>query len=329
MRTTVVRLVTAGLAATLGAGVLAAGGGGRAEGAAGYPTRPITILVGFSAGATVDVEARLFAQGLREQLHQPVVVVDAVGGSGGIALEQLAERPADGYTLLFATRSLSFLLASGQTRFTLNDLVGVARLNGEASALFVRRDSPYRTLADLVRYAKDNPGKLTIAGAGAVAITHQVEAEFVDAAGIRATYVPFAGGGDVVTAVLGGHVDAGMAAASNARPSADAGTMRYLALSAKRGYAPMPSAPTFEQFGYPVAEYVWRGLLARAGVPAGVLATLSAAANAVRATPAWDVFARQDGQVDLYLDAPSFQSYLAKEIAATTDIAKRLAQESK
>ena len=319
------RWVTVALAFALS---LVTGGSVRAA-ASDYPSHPITILVPFAAGSTVDVEARTLALALRDRLHQPVVVADAPGGSGGVSLEQLESRPADGYTFLLTTRTLSFLLASGEVKYTAADIIGVMRLNGEAAGLFVKADSPFKTLPDLVKFAKANPGKLSFGGPETVSINHQVETEFADLAGFKANWVPFNGGSEVVTNVLGGHVDAGIAAASNALSSVQGGSMRYLALAAKHPYAPYPQAPTFDQSGYPIVEYVWRGFIAKAGTPPAALAAFAGAVNAVRATPDWTDFLKKDSQVDLYMDTAAFQAYLTKEIADTVKLAKRLQEESK
>jgi tripartite-type tricarboxylate transporter receptor subunit TctC len=317
------------LAALAFAGLLlAAPCSGRAAGT-DYPTRTITILAPFGAGSTVDVEARFLAQALRERLHQPVVVVDVPGGSGGVALDQLEAQPADGYTLMLCTRTISFLLASGQVKWTPADLIGVMRLNGEAAGFYAPTAGPYKTLADFVKYAKANPGKASIGGPEAVSINHQVEIEFADAAGINVNWVPFVSGTEVTAAALGGHIDAGIAAASNALDQVHAGTMRFLAIAAKAPYQPYTDAPTFEQGGYPVVEYVWRGILAKAGTPPATVAAIVAAVNAVRASPDWADFSKREAQVDLYMNTRDFQAYLEKEVASTTQLAKRMAAESK
>ena len=317
------------LAAVALAGLLlAAPSGGRAA-ATDYPTRAITILAPFGAGSTVDVEARFLAENLRERLHQPVVVVDVPGGSGGVAMDQLEAQPADGYTLLFCTRTLSFLLASGEVKWTPADLTAVMRVNGEAAGFYVPTAGPYKTLADFVKYAKANPGKAAIGGPEAVSINHQVEIEFTDAAGIDVHWVPFASGTEVTAAALGGHIDGGIAAASNALDQVHAGTMRFLAIAAKPPYEPYPDAPTFQRSGYPVVEYVWRGFVAKAGTPPGTVAAIVAAVNGIRATPQWADFMKREAQVDLYQNSRDFQSYLTKEVASTTQLAKRMAEESK
>jgi tripartite-type tricarboxylate transporter receptor subunit TctC len=294
-----------------------------------YPTRTITILAPFGAGSTVDVEARFLAEGLRERLHQPVVVIDVPGGSGGVALDQLEAQPADGYTLLFCTRTISFLLASGQVKWTPADVIGVMRLNGEAAGFFASTSSQYRSLSDFVKYAKANPGKVSIAGPEAVSINHQVEIEFADAAGINVNWVPFASGTEVTAAVLGGHVDGGIAAASNALEQVRSGSMRFLALAAKAPYQPYPDAPTFEKSKYPVVEYVWRGFLAKAGTPPATVGAIVSAVNAIRASPEWADFTKREAQVDLYMNTRDFSAYLAKEVSSTTTLAKRMAAESK
>ena len=313
---------------SLAALLLAAPAGGRAAGT-DFPTRAITILAPFGAGSTVDVEARFLAENLRERLHQPVVVVDVPGGSGGVALDQLEAQPADGYTLIFGTRTLSFLLASGQVKWTPADLVAVMRVNGEAAGFYVPTSGSYKTLADFVKYAKANPGKAAIGGPEAVSINHQVEIEFADAAGIDVHWVPFASGTEVTAAALGGHIDGGLAAASNALDQVRAGTMRFLAVAAKPPYAPYPDAPTFTQSRYPVVEYVWRGFFAKAGTPPETVAAIVSAVNAIRATPQWADFMNHEAQVDLYQNTRDFQAYFAKEVASTTQLAKRMADESK
>ncbi|HLJ58467.1 MAG TPA: tripartite tricarboxylate transporter substrate binding protein [bacterium] len=323
------RAVRTALTITAGV-VLMLGGFGDAPAALGaadaYPTRTITIYTPFAAGSTNDIEARVLALGLRDVFHQPVIVVNAPGASGGVALTQVETRPADGYSLLLDTRTLSFILASGDAHYAVKDVAAIVRLDGEALSLFVRSSSPFRSLADFVQAAKASPGKLVIGGPGVVEVNHQAEVEFADAAGIDVAWVPFAGGGQVVTAVLGGHLDAGMTAPSNALGNVQAGTMRYLALAAKPPYTPLPTAPTFTGAGYPLVEYVWRGVVTRSGVPDPVLARLATGIDTVRHTAAWAEFEKKYAQVDLFLGPSAFQTYLEREVEATAAIAKRLSQ---
>jgi tripartite-type tricarboxylate transporter receptor subunit TctC len=184
-----------------------AGGGGGGEESCDLET--VTILVSSEAGSPVDTMARQVADSLKATGFEPSVVIETrTGGSGAVALSALVGAPADGSTLYAMTRSQAVLFAGGQ----LNDIEPDAldyltRLQDDPYAWVVQADSEFKTLDDLIAYAEEKPGELTVGGFGAGSAHHLAALRIAQEAGIEVNWVPFDGGSEAVTALLGGFIE--------------------------------------------------------------------------------------------------------------------------
>ena len=288
-----------------------------------FPDHALTLYVPYPGGSVADIEARALAQGLHGELHQPVTVIDAPGANNEIALNDLEAKPADGYSMILVVTNFAYLLADPKATYKADAVSAVARLTGDAQALYVGEKSPFKTLPEFVQYAKAHPNALSVAGTDTAGIGHDTFERFVAAAGVKIKYIPYNGGTTQLAAVLGGHVDAGLVSASNVIPNAQGHILRILALSAGGAYRPMPQAPTFAQYGYKVVTYIWRGIFTRSGVPPAALETLNQAIRTTTKSAAWRDYMAKNFQVDLFQSSKEFQKSFEGDVAAAAAYLKR------
>jgi putative tricarboxylic transport membrane protein len=196
------------LCAVLLVAALALGGcGGATDGKAKYPERSIEGIVGWGAGGGTDVFARAIAKPAGEILGKPIVIKNMPGSSGAVAGDYVTQQPADGYTLWFMGSNYAVNVALGRTPHPLSDYIPIARIQHDTAMLQVTKNSKFKTIDDIVAYAKANPGKLKVGGTGAASFDEVVIALWEEAAGIKVNYVPYEQGGQMQAALLGGHID--------------------------------------------------------------------------------------------------------------------------
>ena len=213
-------------------------------GFAAYPDRPIKFITGVAAGAPLDLMMRTLAKYLSEELNQPITVENRVGGTGAISMTVTLNAPADGYTVVSATSSTSFLIAEGKTSFSQKDFIFFGGLQVEPSAIAVRKDSPYRTLADLIDALKKSPDKVSVGGFATAGFHQFVYYRLQEIAGFKGIWVPFNGGNQAALALLGGHLDATIMTPSSALAQIKSGDIRLLAISTEQRAEYFPSVPT-------------------------------------------------------------------------------------
>jgi tripartite-type tricarboxylate transporter receptor subunit TctC len=252
----------------------------QASAADAYPSKPLKILVGYSAGGAVDAIARSVGQRMAATLGQPVVVENKPGAGTNIAVKALTTAAPDGYTLLLAANALAVNPSLFQPApYDLERDVVPVSLVGRVPVVFtVREDSPVQTLGALVAAAKAKPGGLTMATPGNGSTPHLAMELFQHTAGLQLRHVPYKGGAQAITDVLGGHVDAVAMNALEVLPLVKAGKLRVLAVMSAERSAVLPGVPTVAESGYPGFEAsVWYGFVAPAGTPKPVLDAVHAA----------------------------------------------------
>ena len=295
-----------------------------ATSAAGFPTQPIRIICTAAAGSPLDAMARAAGKLLAEELKVPVVVENRVGGTGTVGMSLAANAPADGYTLVTATGSTSFLLADPASTFKPADFLFFRGLQAEPSSMAVAANSPYKNLKDLVAALKTDPSKVTIGGFAAAGFHQYVLYRLQQAAGFEAVWVPFNGGNQAVLAVLGGHVDAVGITPSSALGQIQKGEMRLLGISSPTRDKNFPDVPTYKEQGFDVVEEIWRGLLVKRGTPADVLATLNAALDKVEASAEWQSFMKANMQVPVGFSSAQMQRHVEAEVASRREFLTRI-----
>ena len=270
----IIALIVA-IAATLGAGFATQAV------AAGYPSRPVTLIVAFTPGGPSDVLARIVGRQMEKMLGQPIVIDNRPGGAGNIAAETVAHAAPDGYTLLMGNNGL---LATNQSLFKkLNfdgarDFAPISLIGSQPNVLVVRPDFPAATMAELIAYAKANPGKLNYASSGFGTAAHLSAELFKSAARIDLVPVSYKGAAPALQDLIAGHVQLMFATSASVVGFLKAGTLRPLAVTTIKRFSLMPDLPTVAELGLPGFDATtWHGLVAPAGTPRDVIDTLNSA----------------------------------------------------
>ena len=275
------RLLQACVAAVLLA--TAAAGGAQER----FPSRQVTIIVGFAPGGGGDISARFIAEFLRERWKVPVVVENRPGAGATIAAAQLARARPDGYTVALATTSPFTVAPNFQSvpYDAAKDFTYLFQFLVSAQPLFVRSDNPHRTWQDFIAWARANPGRLNWSTAATNGGPHIATEAAFRYLGITATYVPYKGGADAITAILGGQIDALVAA--EFPPYAAAGQVRLLVESGPHRLPDFPNLPTYKDLGYPLSVPIFYGIAGPAGVPTDAIAAWEEAAQDMMKTAAF------------------------------------------
>ncbi len=275
-------------AAALGAAAPAAGLSrpAFAQGAAAsWPTQPVRLVVPFAAGGPTDIPARLIAEELSKILPQRVIVENRTGSGVVIGTEVVAKAPKDGHTVLYTTIAHSVLRALFP-RLSFDpvaDFTPVVLVGQIPMILMVNKDLPARSLPELIKLYRDNPGKYDYASSGNGGAVHLATELFLRSAGnLRVNHVPYRGSAAAMPDVLNGTVSMILDVAGGALPYIGRGELRGLAISSKERSQFAPDLPTFIESGVPGYEaYTWHMLLVPSGTPGPVVAALNAAVNRV------------------------------------------------
>jgi tripartite-type tricarboxylate transporter receptor subunit TctC len=242
------------------------------------PSKPITIVVGFTPGATSDLLARTVGERLSAAWGQTVIVDNRPGASGNLAAAHAARQPADGYTLLIGvdaimTSNVHLFKSAGYD--PVKDFAPITNAGANIIALAVNNEVPVNSVAELIAYAKANPGKLNYGSSG-VASPHHLSGELLrQKTGIQITHVPYKGGGAAANDLVGGHIQMAFLSMSSAVPALPTGKFKLLAVVEKDRYAAMPNIPTIAETVPGFEMISWLGFFAPAGTPQPILAKLN------------------------------------------------------
>lgn len=254
-----------------------------------YPSKPITLIVSFSAGGNNDLRARQLGMPVGQLLKQTVVVDNKPGASGNIGHEFVSRAAPDGYTLGIGAMGPLAVNPSlfPKMNFDPKDFVPVVLIEKAPLVLVTRTDKPYKSFKDVVAAAKARPGAVSIGNAGTGG-AHHLSAELMeDAAGLEMLAVPYKGGGPAANALLSGEIDMMFEQTYAALPSIQAGKTRALAVTSEKRLPSLPDVPTMAELGYPqVTVSNWLGVIAPKGTPKPVVARLNDAFNKALADPA-------------------------------------------
>ena len=255
-----------------------------------YPSRPVTLVLGFAPGGPSDVMARVFSKKLEQVLGQPVVIENRSGAGGNIAGEMVARAAPDGYTILLANSGIlaanAFLYK--RTGFDAErDFAPITRVGAQANVLIINPALPAKSLKELIEYARANPGKVSYASGGHGSSPH-LAAELLKAeAKINLVHVPYKGTGPALTDIIAGHVQMMFSSVSPAKPHIETGKVRALAVSTLQRTALLPDIGSVNELAIPGFEAVaWHALVGPAKLPKDVLAKLHSAMMATLKDPA-------------------------------------------
>ena len=278
-----------------------------------YPKRAnIEMTVLFPAGTSADITARLLAQGMAKHLGANVVVVNRPGAGGAVGYRHVAGQKPDGYAIVWNSNSISTTFHSGQLAIDYRGFDAVARALVESPLLVVRSEPRWKSLAEFVADAKASPGRLTVANSGAGSHTHISAAALARAANIQVTDVPY-GAAQVVTSVLGGHVDSTVTLPAAVASHIQGGRLRALASLTSSRDPRLPEVPTARELGIDVSLEAWRGIALPKGAPAPVVTVLE---DAIRKTVESAEFAQGTEKLFVrpaFLPAKEFAELVAKE----------------
>ncbi len=285
------------------------------------PSENATIVVGFSAGGAGDLAARVAAEYSKQNRNYPVGVEFRPGAGGTIATDQVRRAPANGSVL--SLYSASPILVAPQIQNLpynpLSDFTYITAFANTAIPAFVRADSPLQSWAELLAFAKDNAGKLRWATAAPRGMAHiATEAAFRQEA-VTGAFVPFSGGTDAITALLGGHID--MVVAADFAPHLRAGKVRLLAESGPDPIAGHPDVPTFKQLGYPLSVASSYGLFGPADLPKPIVRFWEQAIQDMLGTEVYRKFLTTLGGQETYEDSDALTASVKTNF---TDIGKQI-----
>ena len=253
-----------------------------------YPSRPIRVIVPFSAGGAVDGPMRVIAQELSKRFNQQIIVENRPGAGAMIGSEAVAKSLPDGYTLLLAsqTNAISASLYSKLAFNPIEDFAPVSLLGREPGVLVVHPSLPVKTVEELITYAKERPGKVDYASSGNGSGQHLFAAMFASMAGIKLSHVPYRGSGQATTDLVGGQVKVSIPGVAGMLGHIKAGKLRPLAVTGTHRSAQLPDVPTLDESGLKgYSAYVWMGLLAPKGTPAPIIDKLYRELAVVLASP--------------------------------------------
>lgn len=257
--------------------------------AAGYPDRPVKIVLAYEAGGSIDFLARKIGEILSPRIGQPVIVEPKPGANERVASQYLQSQPADGYTALLVAvpHATNPSLFPNMPYDTKKDFAPLILLADVSQLVVVRADSDMKTFADLVKRAKAKPGQVTFGTPGIATGTHLMMEMLTQQAGIEMLHVPYKGLAPLTTAILGGHTDVGVFSVSpQLIGMVESGRLRALGIPRKERWSALPNVPTFAEQGYPEAiSGTWFGLLMKSGTPPEAIARLNREINAILAMP--------------------------------------------
>lgn len=253
-----------------------------------YPAKPITMVVPFAPGGTADNIGRLLANHMSQTLGQTVAVENRAGAGGNIGSAYVAKTAApDGYTILLATNSLATNVSLMKMAFDpRRDLAAVAGIAGLPNVMIVSKDSPYKSLADVVTAGKANPQSLSFGSSGPGSGSHLASELFRAASGTPMLHVPYKGSAAVYPDLLSGRISFLFDVFGSAAPMIEGGSVRALAISSRQRLPSFPNIPTVQESGYPGFVILnWIGFFAPAQTPAPAVAKLQSAVERALSQP--------------------------------------------
>jgi tripartite-type tricarboxylate transporter receptor subunit TctC len=290
-----------------------------------YPNRPVRVVVGFAPGGGVDISARLLASKLSEYLGQQFVVENKPGAGTNIAATEVAKSAPDGYTLFMNSPAvvINMALYSKPPYDLLRDFTGVSIFSSTTNLLVVPAAFEAKTVQDLVRIAKQKPGALNYASAGAGTTQHLAAELFKLRTGTDIVHVPYKGSGPSMAALLAGDVQLSFINPVAVGAHVQGGRLRALAVTDSKRTELMPDVPTMKEAGVDGVEVsLWYALLAGAATPRDIVNTLAVSIARAARDPAVREQLRKQGAEPVGNTPEEFNAYLREELARWTEVVK-------
>jgi tripartite-type tricarboxylate transporter receptor subunit TctC len=287
------------------------------QAASDYPNKPIELVVPFGAGGGTDVLARVTAEAAKKHSSQPITVINRPGASGSIGLTEVVNARPDGYKIAMITVEMAIIPHMGIAKFSPeSDFTPLVRLNADPIVLAVSAESPWKTIEEMIDAAKKSKEPLRFGNAGTGGVSHLAAVALQQKSGTTFTHAPFQGNAPAVVALLGGHIDAVTASPSEVFSFVQTGKLRALAVLAdQRLGGAFAQVPTMKERNIDLSVGTWRGLAAPKGLPADVLARLSAIAIRTANEPAVKEAMEKQNLGYSVADGEAFRKQIASDSA--------------
>ena len=276
--------------------------------AADYPSKNIRLVVPFGAGGGTDAVGRTLANSAKEVLGQNISVMNRTGGAGAVGMSFGAQQRPDGYTLTVVTREIASLPQMGLMQHTADDFKLIRMVNLDPAVVLVAADSPYNTINDLIKDAKENPGKVKFASTAApnfYLMTLEKDQ------GIKLNAIPYNGASEAIPAVLGKHTDVTMVTPGEAISQLRSGQLKALGVMSEERIQFIPDVQTLKEQGIDVVTGTWRGIGAPKDTPDEIIEVLGAAFDQAMATDEFKSFMEKGAMTIHNLDAKTFTDFVA------------------
>lgn len=297
--------------------------------AAEYPAKPVTLTVPYPAGGSTDVTTRALVNAMKSSFGQPIIIENRGGGGSVVGTTLVVSKPPDGYNLgIMASGPITISYHMGKLTFhPIDDVTLVMRLTGYLMGIVVRTDAPWKTLPELLEYAKNNPGKLNFGSPGVGTGGHLGMEELCFLAGVKMTHLPFKGGAETNTALLGGHVDV-VSDSSGWGPLVDAGKFRLLAT-----YTPVRSerykAPTVKELGYNMVMPSPIDVFGPKNLPQPIVQKVHDTFKKAMENPEYLETAKKYDMLPTYLNSKDVEKTLRKELDQVGKIVQKVGLQKK
>jgi tripartite-type tricarboxylate transporter receptor subunit TctC len=280
-----------------------------------YPTHPVRFVVGFPAGGTADIQARIMGQWLSERLGQPMIIENKPGAASNLSIQSVINSPPDGYTLVLLSHNNvinpTFL---EKLRFDLaRDIIPVAGMTRSPIVMEVHPSVPARTIAEFIAYARANPGKISIASFGVGSMQHLMGELFKTMTGVNMVHVPYRGDAPALADLIAGQVQVYMAPLPASLPHIQRGALRALGVATSTRSDALPEVPTISETVPGFEASGWAGVGIRAGTPPEIVEKLNREINAGLAESPIKVRYAELGAFPMPLTSAQFATYIAAE----------------
>jgi tripartite-type tricarboxylate transporter receptor subunit TctC len=280
-----------------------------------WPSKPIRIIVPYAPGGT-DLQIRAMAPTLQRILGQPLVIENKAGGGASLGTSFVKSAPPDGYTVLYTgTGALTVVPNVQKHSYLLDDFIAIGNVTGTPFVVAASPAAPFRSVKEMVAYARANPGKATFGSAGSGTTTHMAGEAMAAAAGVKLLHVPYQGIGPAVTSILGGNIHMVVGLPSAIMPQVAAGKLIALAITGPEQIELLKGIGTLRESSIDMTDVTKFGMLVPKGTPAPVVQKLGAALREASAAPAFIESMRKGYTNVMYMDGPTFRRVMDAENA--------------
>ncbi len=289
-----------------------------------FPTKPITLVNPGGPGGSHDLTARAVTSVAPDYIGQPIIIKNMPGAQGAIGSEFVAKAAPDGYTLCFGGPGYNTTLPAVEKGLSKgpDDLTAVCRINYSAMHIVVQPETPYKTFKEMVEWGKANPGKLIFGTTGLWGPSDLPWKQICANVGMTTKMVPFDGGGGVLVAIMGGHVDAAILPGATTIPLIKTGKLRALGFLDDKRDPNLPNVPTAKEQGVPVSYQLWRGVLAPKAVPRPTIDRLAAAFKKMSEDKSVVAMIKQFGDSIQFLGPDEFTKVWRQEYEVHRELGK-------